>query len=55
MKNILLVSSSNRQEQIQEIISENIQECEILKYICASNTLPSNPVIKRKYLFRSNL
>lgn len=37
-----MISSSCRQEQIQEIISESVNECEMLKYICASNALPNN-------------
>lgn len=37
-----MISSSNRQEQVQEIISENIQDCEILKYICVPHALSNN-------------
>ena len=42
IKNIILISSSHRQEQVQEIINEHIEDCEILKYISVPHTLPGN-------------
>jgi len=37
-----LCSTSGRQEQIQEIISEHLPNYEGLKYLCASNTIAKN-------------
>lgn len=39
---IILCSTSGRQEQIQEIISEHLPNYEGLKYLCASNTIAKN-------------
>ncbi len=39
---IILCSTSSRQEQIQEIISEYLPNYEGLKYLCASNAIAKN-------------
>ena len=50
ISSIILCSTSNRQEQIQEIISEHLNDFEGLKYLCTSNGMTPSGQAKNNNL-----